>query len=147
MAAVRIVDLASVMMEALATPSGHRPECIPITVIGRRPGEKLYEELIGDDEASRTLEYHNGFVVMPLERATRSGRQARRVVRHRLMPRVRSDRAVPMGRAQVRSVLRGQSLLNLRPEERSARRRLELAISRLEIGDLGLPIGDLADDG
>jgi UDP-N-acetylglucosamine 4,6-dehydratase len=40
------------------------PEC-EIKEIGIRPGEKLYEDLIGSEEAPRTLEFEKFFVVKP----------------------------------------------------------------------------------
>lgn len=40
------------------------PEC-RLEFIGIRPGEKLHETLISEDEARRTLEYEDNFVVQP----------------------------------------------------------------------------------
>ncbi|MEP3435564.1 MAG: UDP-N-acetylglucosamine 4,6-dehydratase (inverting) [Hoeflea sp.] len=40
------------------------PEC-EIEEIGIRPGEKLYEDLIGSEEAARTLEFKKFYVVKP----------------------------------------------------------------------------------
>ena len=51
---MRLMDLA----QAVA------PEC-RIAFIGIRPGEKLHETLISEDEARRTIEFENNFVVQP----------------------------------------------------------------------------------
>jgi len=52
---MRIVDLA----EAIA------PEA-ELKVIGIRPGEKLHEEMISVDDARRTVEYDNYYVIRPV---------------------------------------------------------------------------------
>jgi Predicted nucleoside-diphosphate sugar epimerases len=61
----RIADLAKVMIEELAPKYGYRPEQIEVKVIGSKPGEKLYEELMNDEETRRTVELNDFFVVKP----------------------------------------------------------------------------------
>jgi UDP-N-acetylglucosamine 4,6-dehydratase len=51
---VRVVDLA----EAIAPAR-------PVEIVGVRPGEKLHEVLISEDEASRTVEYEDRFTILP----------------------------------------------------------------------------------
>jgi FlaA1/EpsC-like NDP-sugar epimerase len=65
MPVARISDLAAVMIEELAPHYGHAPADIEIEVIGSKPGEKLYEELINDEETRRTVELPAYFVVLP----------------------------------------------------------------------------------
>lgn len=69
MHAVRIVDLAAVMIEELAPTYGHDPGSIEITVIGAKAGEKLYEELMNEEETRRTVELPRYFVVLPAFKA------------------------------------------------------------------------------
>lgn len=65
MPVIKIKDLAEVMIEDLAPVYGHKPEDIKINIIGTKPGEKLYEELMSDEETRRALELENYFAVKP----------------------------------------------------------------------------------
>jgi len=65
MPVIRIKDLAEVMIQKLAPLYGHKPEEIEIKVIGSKPGEKLYEELMSDEETRRSIELENYFAVVP----------------------------------------------------------------------------------
>jgi FlaA1/EpsC-like NDP-sugar epimerase len=65
MPVIRIRDLAEVMIEELAPRFGHDPQNISIEIIGTKPGEKLYEELMNIEETRRTIELANYFSVLP----------------------------------------------------------------------------------
>jgi FlaA1/EpsC-like NDP-sugar epimerase len=65
MPAIRIKDLAEVMMEELAPTYGHSAGDIEIQIIGHQPGEKLYEELLNKEETRRSWELTRYFVVLP----------------------------------------------------------------------------------
>jgi FlaA1/EpsC-like NDP-sugar epimerase len=65
MPVIRIVDLAQVMIEELAPSFGFDPDQIGIQTIGAKPGEKMYEELMNDEETRRSLELPLYFVVLP----------------------------------------------------------------------------------
>jgi FlaA1/EpsC-like NDP-sugar epimerase len=65
MPAIRIKDLAEVMVEELAPAYGHKAKDIKIRVIGHQPGEKLYEELLNMEETRRSWELKRYFVVLP----------------------------------------------------------------------------------
>ena len=69
MAAVRIVDLVAVMIEEIAPLHGRDPAAIAVTTIGKKPGEKLYEELINDEETRRVVELERYFIVLPAFRS------------------------------------------------------------------------------
>ena len=62
---LRLGDLAEVMIEELAPEYGYSPDEIKIEIIGRRAGEKLYEELMTEDEAMTAYEDEEMFVVLP----------------------------------------------------------------------------------
>ena len=65
MPVVNIMDLTEVLIEGLAPKYGHKKENIGIKIIGTKPGEKMYEELMTDDEASRSLEREDMFIIIP----------------------------------------------------------------------------------
>jgi len=65
MPTVNISDLAEVLIEELAPRYAYRLEDIPIEIIGAKPGEKMYEELMTEDEATRSLEREDMFIIIP----------------------------------------------------------------------------------
>lgn len=65
MDAIKIGDLAEVMVEELAPKYGHDPKDIKIEVIGARPGEKLFEELMTENEVKNAYEDGEMFVIIP----------------------------------------------------------------------------------
>lgn len=65
MPVVIIEDIARVMIEELAPTYGYDPESIKIDVIGTKPGEKLYEELMSQEETRRAVELPRYFSVLP----------------------------------------------------------------------------------
>ena len=65
MPALQIRHLAEVMVQKLAPKYGYEPKDIKIKVIGRRRGEKLYEELMTEDEAMYAYETENMLLVLP----------------------------------------------------------------------------------
>ena len=65
MPVIRIIDLAEAMVKLLAPRYGYKPADIEIVEIGAKPGEKLYEELMSDEEVHRSLELRNMFVITP----------------------------------------------------------------------------------
>ena len=65
MPVIRIHDLAIAMIEELAPLYGYATKDIEISVIGAKPGEKLDEELMSDEETRRAVELRNYFSVLP----------------------------------------------------------------------------------
>lgn len=65
MPTIRIEDLAQVMVRTLAPQHGHDPQAVEVVTTGTRPGEKLYEELLSDEEIRRARELETYFVVLP----------------------------------------------------------------------------------
>ena len=65
MPVVRIEDLAYAMIQELAPIYGRDPSSIKVVEIGTKAGEKLYEELMSEEEIRRTVELENYFSVLP----------------------------------------------------------------------------------
>jgi len=63
MNALKIIELAEVLVEELAPRYGKDPKKIKIKIIGLRPGEKLHEPLITEEEA-RYMTERNGMFVL-----------------------------------------------------------------------------------
>ncbi len=65
MKAIRVEELAEVMIEDLS-PNGGKSEPVSfISETGARPGEKLFEELMTTEEARRSLESSNYYTIFP----------------------------------------------------------------------------------
>lgn len=65
MPVARIEDVAASMIEALAPSYGHDPASVAVDLVGSKPGEKLYEELLSEEETRRAVELADYFVVLP----------------------------------------------------------------------------------
>lgn len=65
MPVIKIKDLAEVMIEELAPGYGYNSDDISIETIGVKPGEKMYEELMNEEEIRRSWELERYFSVLP----------------------------------------------------------------------------------
>lgn len=65
MPTVNISDLAEVLIEGVVPRYDYSPEDIDVKIIGTIPGEKMYEELMTEDEAVRSLEREDMFIITP----------------------------------------------------------------------------------
>jgi UDP-N-acetylglucosamine 4,6-dehydratase len=63
MPALRIHELAEAMIEELAPQYGYDPESIGVEIRGRRAGERIFEELLTNDEAIRASETRDMFII------------------------------------------------------------------------------------
>ncbi len=62
---IRIADLAVVMIRELAPFYGYDPADVKIVEIGAKAGEKLYEELMSQEETRRAMELRDYFTILP----------------------------------------------------------------------------------
>lgn len=65
MPVVKIENLARAIVQTLAEPPYNQKKDIEIKTIGIKPGEKLYEELMSEEETRRAIELENYYVILP----------------------------------------------------------------------------------
>ena len=65
MPVIKITDLAEVMIEKLALKYGYNGDNIAIKIIGNKKGERVYEELMTEEESKQSLETKEMFIVLP----------------------------------------------------------------------------------
>ena len=65
MPAIKLQDLAEVMIEELAPRYNKKPDQIQSKIVGVRLGERMYEDLMTEEEAEIALETDELFVVIP----------------------------------------------------------------------------------
>lgn len=63
MPAVKITDLARAVIEELGSSCGVEPEDVVIKYVGKRPGEKMHEELMTEEEAEHATEMNGLYVI------------------------------------------------------------------------------------
>ncbi len=106
MPVLNIRELAEVMISELADGK------IEIEEIGAKPGEKLYEELITEEEHARALELEHMCVILPADRQFQSGWDFKypgaKPFPHK---HYRSDHEIPMSRDEIVELLRTAGLI------------------------------------
>jgi len=113
MPVVRIPDLAQVMIDELASRYGKVPSKVKTAVIGAKPGEKMYEELMTEEETARSIELKDLFVTLPAFRNIYKeieykypGQRARKVTRPYI-----SSLETPLPPAKLKAFLAGNGIL------------------------------------
>ncbi len=66
MPVVRLDDLAEAVIEKVCSKFGIEPSEVRRNTISLRPGEKMYEELMTEDEAQYVVEYEDMFALQPI---------------------------------------------------------------------------------
>jgi UDP-N-acetylglucosamine 4,6-dehydratase len=65
MPAVRIGTLAEAMIEELSQGHGYKPADIQIKNIGIKAGEKMHEDLMTEEELTRSIETDEFIIILP----------------------------------------------------------------------------------
>ena len=110
MPCLRIRDIIEVLRDHFCKLEGIDPAEVPIYEVGKRPGEKLHEELITLEESERTREY-GPFLVTYSPDQLASGTAKGNVVAPETMAQFNSSTAVPLTKPEIFSLLRDQAKL------------------------------------
>ena len=107
MPVMKIKDLASAMIEELAQNK------VDIIEIGSKPGEKLYEELMSDEETRRAVELDKFFSIIPAFRGIYSdiNYNYSKIVSEVVKDPYISERQVSLNIKEVKGFLRSNKLL------------------------------------
>ncbi len=113
MPVARIKDLTDVMIDTMAPLYGHEPNDVIIEVIGTQPGEKLFEELMSQEEMRRAVELPDYFSVLPAFRGIYRSIEYDydEVLSERITNPYNSANEPPMTKAQLKGFLESKQLL------------------------------------
>jgi UDP-N-acetylglucosamine 4,6-dehydratase/5-epimerase len=108
MPVLRMGDLADEVIKRFASAYGRTPESIEQKVIGVRPGEKMYELLMSEDEAAISLEVDDMFIIPPHISIPNRPKFDRHYEGEKITPRTGYDsrRDLPMGPRSIQEMLR-----------------------------------------
>lgn len=117
MPAIRIADLATVMVREFAPQCRRQPDAIEIKVVGPKPGEKHYEELMNDEETRRAVELERYFVVRPaFARQEKTGPHYKELREAAVNRPYNSANVETMTQAELTDFLRRHDLVSGSPE-------------------------------
>jgi FlaA1/EpsC-like NDP-sugar epimerase len=113
MPSIKILDLAKVMIGEMSRGLGPDRKTIAIEFIGAKPGEKLYEELLNEEETRRSVELDRYFVILPAFRSVYGHREYKypELVNSKVLQPYDSRRQQPMAPEELRSFLRANRLI------------------------------------
>lgn len=107
MPVLRMGDLAEAVIERFAPEQGLDPALVERKVIGTRPGEKMYELLMSEDEAGIALEVEDMFIIPPHIEIPHRGMMRRTYDGATPAPKAGYDsrRDLPMGKRAIQAML------------------------------------------
>jgi FlaA1/EpsC-like NDP-sugar epimerase len=111
MPTIRISDLAEVMVREFAPLCGRRAEDIEIKTIGSKPGEKLYEELMNEEEIRRAQELERYYVVRPALTRGRDQAPYHGLLREEVEQPYNSKNEAPLSQQELTAFLKRSELI------------------------------------
>lgn len=113
MPVIRIIDLAEVMIQELSNVYGHRQENIDIDIVGVKPGEKMYEELMNKEETRRAIELPSYFSVLPAFKCVYNNidYSYKEIVSNKVSKPYHSGSEAPLSKSELKKFLYDNQLL------------------------------------
>lgn len=123
MPVVKIIDLAHALIAELASTYGHHENTIEIEIIGKKPGEKNYEELMSEEEKQRAIELKDYFCILPAFRGMYSSinYKYRDVINYSVKKAYISSYQKSLNIAAIKKMLKSYSLLDVPIEKHASR--------------------------
>jgi len=109
MPVIRLEDLATVVVDKVCDQFGIDPQTVTIENIGLRPGEKMYEELMTEEEYRTALDLGAMFAV-PTQFAGSTG-YVYEGVRTEKEHVINSDRLEPISKDEIRRMVEAENLI------------------------------------
>lgn len=110
MPVIKLSDLAEVLIEEISCKKDETQK-IGIEVIGTKPGEKMYEELMTEDEASRSYELDEMYIILPEMRELAHFEPATYNAKHIKSKSYISRYSTPIGKEDVRKFIQEDGLI------------------------------------
>ena len=114
MPVIKIKDLAEIMIQELAPEFGYSAGEISIEIIGVKAGEKMYEELMNNEEIRRAWELKRYFVVLPAYGSIYNSihYNYRNIINKEVTNPYNSNNEKSIGKFELREFLRKNNLCN-----------------------------------
>lgn len=111
MPTLRIKDLAEAMIQELAPIYNLNKNQIDIIEVGAKAGEKMYEELLNEEEIRRTIELNNYYSVLPAFNFKKSEAKYENITNIFINNPYNSNNEKPMSILEIRSFLNSNKIL------------------------------------
>jgi len=106
MPALRIMDLAEIMVKELTAKHGYDKDVVKIRVVGKRPGEKLHEELMSPYEAENAVDVDKVYVIVPQHDELRRVQSYYAQFRHAGIPQLASQSTRMLTENEIEAMVR-----------------------------------------
>ena len=111
MPVINILDLAQSMIEEFSSNYGRKSEDLYISEIGVKQGEKMFEELMNQEETRRTIELGQFYVIQPPFVDKESADQYENIISQEVEIPYNSEDETKLSKSEIKSLLTDYGLL------------------------------------